>query len=134
MSGSGPSRFATAVLNWFLHDNDALAGDLLERRAAGQSRFWFWRQVLLAIAVRIFQHRAEVRRSDFNLSASALPDVAGFALVSACVLVTLANPSAWWIFLPGVLGGLALGVTLAIVRSRAVRTRPTHADRTLLRL
>jgi len=36
---------------WLLLHNEALAGDLVESFGAGKSRGWFWRQVLLAIAV-----------------------------------------------------------------------------------
>lgn len=41
---------------WFLRhacpgDNEALAGDLIERFREGQTRGWFWKQVLIAFAV-----------------------------------------------------------------------------------
>jgi hypothetical protein len=34
-------------------DTDTLTGDLIERFREGQSRGWFWRQVLIALAVRV---------------------------------------------------------------------------------
>jgi hypothetical protein len=34
-------------------DGDALTGDLIERLCEGQTRSWFWRQVLIAIAVGV---------------------------------------------------------------------------------
>jgi hypothetical protein len=34
-------------------DTDALTGDLIERFREGQTRGWFWRQVLIACAVRV---------------------------------------------------------------------------------
>jgi hypothetical protein len=57
MSGvkSNPPRLAI----WLLRharpkgDSDALTGDLIERFRDGQTRGWFWRQVLIAFAVRI---------------------------------------------------------------------------------
>ena len=41
---------------WFLRhgcpgDNEALEGDLIERFREGQTRGWFWRQVLIAAFV-----------------------------------------------------------------------------------
>jgi hypothetical protein len=51
---SNPPRLAI----WFLQhacpgDHDALAGDLIERLREGQTRVWFWRQVLVACGVGI---------------------------------------------------------------------------------
>ena len=42
---------AVISLEQFVHDNEPLAGDLLEGFAVRRSRVWFWRQVLLAIAI-----------------------------------------------------------------------------------
>jgi len=42
-----------------LSDNEALTGDLIERFREGQSRGWFWRQVLIAFAVGVLR---EIRR------------------------------------------------------------------------
>jgi hypothetical protein len=58
MSGkkSSPPRLA---IWWLQHacpgsgDNDALTGDLVERFREGQTRGWFWRQVLIAFAVGV---------------------------------------------------------------------------------
>ncbi len=57
MSGkkSNPPRLASW---WLRHacpgsDNDALTGDLIERFREGQTRGWFWRQVLIAFAVGV---------------------------------------------------------------------------------
>lgn len=62
MSGkkSNPPRLA---IWWLRHarpggDNDALTGDLIERFREGQTRGWFWGQVLIAFAVRV---RGEIR-------------------------------------------------------------------------
>jgi hypothetical protein len=49
---------------WFLQhacpgDNEALAGDLIERFREGQTRGWFWRQVLVAFLVSVL---GEIRR------------------------------------------------------------------------
>lgn len=46
-----PPKLATALLRWFGPDSPALAGDLLERYQSGQSRWWYWRQVLTAVVL-----------------------------------------------------------------------------------
>jgi hypothetical protein len=52
-------RTAPALALWLIRhacpgpDNEALIGDLLERFREGRSRDWFWRQVVVAIAVGI---------------------------------------------------------------------------------
>jgi hypothetical protein len=58
---SNPPRLA---IWWLLHacpgsHNDALTGDLIERFREGQTRGWFWRQVLIASAVGVL---GEIRR------------------------------------------------------------------------
>jgi hypothetical protein len=50
MTNRQPPKLATAFLRWFGPDSPALAGDLLERYRSGESRWWFWREVIAAIA------------------------------------------------------------------------------------
>lgn len=152
MTGSHPPRLAVALLHRFLHDNEPLAGDLLEGFAHRQSRLWFWRQVLFAIVLHSFQQRDEerplglaehlsfspverarrVERRRINLTASPLPDVGGLGLVAFGVLVAVVRPEMLWIFPPAILGGVALGLTMAIIRRRAVLSSPAAGSRTLL--
>jgi hypothetical protein len=47
----GPPRLAAVLLHHLLR-SDSLAGDLAEEFAGGQSRLWYWRQVLAAISAR----------------------------------------------------------------------------------
>lgn len=154
MTGPDPPRLAAALLRRFLHDNEPLVGDLLERFAVSRSRLWFWRQVLTAIVIRAFQRRDQERPlglvgpsasgpnerardvehpRPINLTASPLPGVGGLGLVALGTLVALVRPDAWWVFLPAILGGVALGVTMALVRRRAVLSGPAKRNRTLLR-
>lgn len=139
MTGTDPPQLAVELLDRFLHANEPLAGDLVEKFAARPSRLWFWCQVLLAIVIHSFQQRDVERplglggHSSFvpperwrnveprriNLTASPLPDVGGLGLVAFGVLVALAGPDVLWIFLPAILGGVALGVAMAIIRRRA---------------
>jgi hypothetical protein len=37
------------MIHWLLRNNPDLLGDLLEERASGRSRAWYWRQVLVAV-------------------------------------------------------------------------------------
>ncbi len=59
MNGNKPNPPTSAI--WLLRhvcpgrDNDALTGDLLERFREGQTRGWFWKQVLMAFAVGIMR-------------------------------------------------------------------------------
>jgi len=143
MKASEPPRVALALLRRFVPDNEPLAGDLVEGFAAGRSRLWFWREVLVAVAIRSVQPGDDARplglaeRSAFmagepardaapvrriNLTASPLPGVGGLGLVALGVLVALVRPDAWWIFLPAVLGGVLLGVAMVILRWN----RPLH--------
>jgi hypothetical protein len=152
MTGTDPPRLAVALLDRFLHDNEPLAGDLVEKFAARPSRLWFWRQVLLAIVIHSFQQRdvehplglgghasfvpaerwRHVAPRRINLTASPVPDVGGLGLVVLGVLVALVGPEILWIFLPAIFGGLALGAALAIIRRRAALSNPANANRTLL--
>lgn len=54
MTSTAPPRIATwMLLHLVAGDRDeALAGDLLESFHAGRSSAWYWRQVLVAIAIR----------------------------------------------------------------------------------
>ena len=151
MTGSDPPRLAAALLHRFLDDNEPLAGDLLEGFAARQSRLWFWRQVLGAIVIRLFQHGDHERplglaghsfvprgrdvehSRRINLTASPLPDVGGLGLVALGVLVAWVRPEVLWIFLPGIVGGVAFGLTMAFIRRRVVLSGPPASSRILPR-
>jgi hypothetical protein len=153
MTGSDPPRVAVALLHRFVPDNEPLVGDLLEGFAVRQSRLWFWRQVLLAIVIRSFQQRDEecplglAEHSSFipterrrnveprriNMTASPLPDVGGLGLVALGVLVAVVRPDAWGMFLLAILGGVAFGLTMAIIRRRAILSSAATTSRTLLR-
>jgi hypothetical protein len=130
-----PPRLAVALLRRFLSDNEALAGDLLERYEVRQSRLWFGREVLAAIAIRALQHRDRDRplTPHVSLTASPLPGVGGLGLVALSALVTLVRPGAWWIFLPALAGGVALGLTLVLLRRRGILQGSGGTSRTLLR-
>ena len=139
-----PPKLAVALLDRFVHDNEPLAGDLLEAFAAKRSRLWFWRQVLLAIVIQRMRPpiperplgllkdppidrsdrplTASFRRRRISLTGSGVPDVGGLTLVALGVIVATERPNAWLIFVPAVLGGIVLGALMVVVR-RPERSR-----------
>lgn len=144
MRRSDPPRLAVALLQRFLHHNEPLAGDLLEGFAAKQSRLWFWRQVLLAIVFDRWKPRdgerplglggdtpftpappaRAVEWHRVNLTASPIPDIGGLGLVALGAIVAVARPAVLWMFLPALLGGVALGLMMVMVRRHATISRP----------
>lgn len=143
MKRSHPPKLALTLLHRYVPDNDPLVGDLVEEFAAGRSRVWFWRQALTAIAIHAARprdrehplglaasavppvpHVAPLPRS-VNLAASPLPGIGGLGLVALGVIVAIARPNAWWIFVPALAGGVLLGVVLIMLR----RAAPTVARR-----
>jgi len=78
MSGqkSNPPRQAIWLLQHACpgSDKEALTGDLIERFREGQSRVWFWKQVLIAIAVGVL---GEIRRHwphfSYAIAGTAMP-------------------------------------------------------------
>jgi hypothetical protein len=48
MTVKATPRLRIALLNWFLDNNEPLAGDLIEE-CAHRSRTWFWRQLMFAL-------------------------------------------------------------------------------------
>jgi len=77
MSGKKSNPPSLAVW-WLRHacpgrDNDALTGDLIERFRGGETRGWFWRQVLIAFAVGVLgEIRAHWPHFCYAISGTAL--------------------------------------------------------------
>ena len=137
MKASHPPQLAIALLRRFVADSEPLVGDLIEQFAVRRSRVWFWRQTLLAMVFRpardperplvlgersrfdttnLVRTKPLVRR--VNLTGSPIPGIGGLGLVAFGVIVALARPNAWLIFLPAIAGGVILGATLVIVRAK----------------
>ncbi len=138
MTNSDPPRVAVALLRRFVNGNEPLVGDLLEGFAARQSRIWFWRQVILAIAIGWFQPRDVKRPLEVAAQSSVVAlggdlNVLGLVILALGVLVPLSRPVMWWMVLPGILGGVAFGLTLAVVRRRAALSAPAAGSRTFPR-
>ena len=96
---SRPPRFAAAILDRFLPDNDPLAGDLLEA-AAHRSRAWLFAQVALAVLLRSAAEIQTHKRmtAEAVLVASAMIFLLGFYAVVVASLVNhllVLNDIAW---------------------------------------
>jgi hypothetical protein len=83
---------------WLRHacpgsDNDALTGDLIERFREGQTRNWFWRQVLIAFAVGVL---GEIRRHWPHFCYA----IAGAAAPAILFRGVRPLPIGWWTTLP----------------------------------
>ena len=137
MKASHPPQLAIALLRRFVADSEPLVGDLIERFAVSPSRVWFWRQTLLAMVFRpardpehplvLGEHsrfdtagivRTKPLVRHVNLTGSPIPGIGGLGLVALGVIVALARPNAWLIFLPAIAGGVILGAAMVIVRAK----------------
>jgi hypothetical protein len=85
MTVRGTPRLRTALLNWFLDNNEPLAGDLIQE-CAHRSRTWFWRQLLFAVLARSAVAAAAALRDPARLAAP-LASLAVFMVLSFEVLV-----------------------------------------------
>lgn len=97
MTDKAIPRLRMAVLNWFLNDNEPLAGDLIEE-CAHRSRTWFWRQLMFALVVRTALGAAGILRDPSRMVAP-LASVAMFLVL--CFQVVVAG-SLLAIVLPGI--------------------------------
>jgi hypothetical protein len=124
---------ATALLNQF-SANDPLAGDIQEEYASGRSAIWYWRQVLMAVAIAL------LRRGDWHdlfAAQGMLMQWIMLALVSVCAVFTV-KVTAWILFHEGVAGLLepsalrelvrvGLAFTTAVVVGVAIARLHTHS-------
>lgn len=138
MTNRHAPRLALALLERFVPDSEALAGDLVEEFDARPSIIWFWVQVLAAIAAAWSARDAEIRPlrlvdlqpadaverarrlslsfHPLNLNASPVSGVGGLGLAVFAGLVTVVLPGAWWLFLASALAGAGLGVFVIALR------------------
>src|SRR5262245_58288597 len=118
---------AIALLQLFCRD-EALLGDILEEYEARKSRAWLWRQVAVA---GIFALPYGMVRRTRRAPKMAMP-IGGLGLVAIVALITIVAPGAWWLVAIGALGGIALGVALAMATRRRVLTGPAGHRHVLL--
>ena len=137
-------RLGLAILNRLADRNEALAGDLLEGYRLRQSRVWFWRELLGAIASGSFR-KTEIRPlklvefpswkaplenfeakrrklQTLGLSASPVEGIGGLSIIAIVFFITLFQPVLWVMLSAGFVAGTAVGLALAAYRRRH---RPT---------
>jgi hypothetical protein len=149
-----PPRIPLALLERFVPDSAPLAGDLVEEFARRQSRAWFWRQVLAAIAAAGFERSPEIRPLQLvdlqpadaldrarrlnlrfpplNLTASPLPDIGGVGIVLLACHLSFTAPAAWWALAASTVAGVSLGVVLILVHAHATDAPMTSAGPSIL--
>jgi hypothetical protein len=140
------ARFAAFLLDRFLADNEALAGDLLEEFEVRGSRAWLWRQVIVAVGSAVLRRRGPSRplrlssgpllcpsigpatRSDctVNMTASPLRGVGGLSLAALALLMTATVPAVWGLLLITSVTGGALGLLVAVFRRSSGHGRSTR--------
>lgn len=76
MKHRNPPRIATWLLHRLSACDEALMGDLLEEYCRGRSRYWYWRQALIAV----------VRSTDGDILSHPVLALRAFALMMVCVL------------------------------------------------
>ena len=105
MKRQSPPKAATWLLQLFCSspEHESLTGDLLEEYQNGQSRFWYWRQVLAIVAIEIFR---KIARRPLMRSAK-LSAPLGLVVVVIVLLATLLSDL--WLFGLGVLLGVIVG-------------------------
>jgi hypothetical protein len=154
VSGRPAPHVAAYLLDRCLHDNEALAGDVLEEFEFRRSRVWLWRQVLVAIGYAMFRQRDPSRplklstgplvsertistgqgRRVVNLTASPLPGAGGLSVAALVLLMTVLVPDVWWILLAAAATGAAFGIATALLRTRYSRPHPNREPgRTLIK-
>jgi len=138
-------RLALWLLERFVPDSEALAGDLLEEFDRRRSAVWFWWQTLGAAGSAVLGGGAEIRplrlvdlqpadaleRSRHwtlrfpavNLSGSPVAGVGGLGLVIFAGLATLFAPVVWWVLLSSALAGVAAGLVVIARRDGLVTGR-----------
>ena len=134
------SPLAIRLLERFVADSSAMAGDLLEEFNRRKSSGWLWWQVLATIAIRAVERSGEIRPLQLvdvqpadalersrraalcfrpvNLNASPLSGVGGLGLAILAAYLTLAVPGLWWVLLGSTLSGIALGLALIARHSK----------------
>lgn len=150
-----PPRLGLAILNRLADRNEALAGDLLEGFQAKQSRLWFWKELIGAIASGSFRRpllvrpiklvefpSIEIPHEDFaakrlklqtrGLSASPVNGVSGWTIVAVIYLITAMQPVLWVLLTIGLLAGVGIGIYRVQRRKRHPIT--AGADLTILAL
>jgi hypothetical protein len=79
-------RIATALLDRLAPDQEAMVGDLLEAYHSGRSRAWYWRQVIIAVALSTARDGRDAPRVFVLAPALGWIVVAGILVVAGRLL------------------------------------------------
>lgn len=102
MTRSTPPAFATRLLTLFMDPgNQALVGDLLEQYSEGRSRWWYWRQVVAAVAQSALGHAREHPMSSLGGVLAGCMTLYAFGAVigvlrTQLTVGSLINLRLWW--------------------------------------
>jgi hypothetical protein len=72
------------MIKWLLRDKPALLGDIVEERASGRSRAWYWRQIAVAVARSI---GSSVRQHPVLMSRALAAAIVSYSLVATAIAV-----------------------------------------------
>src|SRR5262245_17933654 len=118
---------AIALLDLFYRD-EALVGDILEEFDAGRSRAWLWRQVGVAVMLRLPYGMVRFERQTRKMP---MP-IGGLGFVAVVALITIVAPGAWWFIGFGAIGGVALACFLVMAHHHRLTHEPPGPRHVLL--
>ena len=72
------------MIKWLLRDKPALLGDIVEERASGRSRAWYWRQIAVAVVRSI---GSSVRQHPVLMLRALAAAMVSFTLVATAIAV-----------------------------------------------
>ena len=120
---------AVAVLQWFYRD-ETLVGDILEEYDLRRSRAWLWRQVAVAVMLRLPYGMVRFERQTRKMP---MP-IGGLGFIAVVALITVVAPGAWWFIAAGAFGGVALAWLLVIAARHRLHHEPPGPRHILLSL
>jgi hypothetical protein len=120
---------AVALLDLFYRDEE-IVGDILEEFEAGRSRAWLWRQVAVAVMLRLPYGMVRFERRTQKMQ---MP-IGGLGFVTIVALITIVAPGAWWFIAAGAIGGVALASLLVIATRHRLEHDPPGSRHILLSL
>ncbi len=107
-------QHAPAIAAWFLKlfcssaEDESLIGDLLEQYQQGRGRFWYWRQTIAIVFLRLSRNVRQLSLS--SVARSLKRAVLLFLVVAALSAVLLSD--IWIISLVGIFGGVFAGALI----------------------
>ena len=132
-----PPKLANVLLQRLALDNEPLAGDLVEEFHRRQSRFWLWRQLIVALVMQalyaphppvslnltpvdpivaewLMSKRLD-KKKQVSLTGSGIEGIGGLTMVILGFMTSMVLPAIWWF----VVGGIGAGIVLGVVKLRS---------------